>query len=419
MPPLVPDALLLHNIGELVTMEGGPRRGPREMNDLGIQRDAAVYIEEGVIEEVGPSARLVRSAPTGVTRINCGGRSVVPGFIDAHTHAAYAGDRVDEFALKLQGASYADILASGGGILHTVRLTRAASRAELLKQLLARLSLMLDYGTTTVEVKSGYGLDLETERRLLEVIRLADERHPIDVVGTFLGAHAVPPEFSDAREYARHVAEEMVPELADLAEFVDVFCEHGVFDPEESRLVLEAGAQEGMRVKVHADELARSGGSHLAADLGAVSADHLLHAGPEERKALVGADVACVLLPATALSLNAPYADARALIEDGALVALATDSNPNCPTESMPFVMSLACYGMRMTPAEALAASTVNAAVAVGREDRGTIEEGQSGDLVILDAPSYRHVPYRFGMNPVWRVVKMGDVVVDWSGRRR
>jgi len=204
-----------------------------------------------------------------------------------------------------------------------------------------------------------------------------------------------------------------------MAEFIDVFCEKGVFSPDESRRVLEAGVQEGMRVKVHADELALSGGSLLASELGAVSADHLLHAGAAERKALAEGDVACVLLPCTALSLHAPYADARALIDAGCLVAVATDHNPNCPTESMPFAMSLACHGMRMTPAEALVAATANAAAALAREDRGTIEEGQIGDLVVLDAPSYRHIPYRFGMNPVWKVVKLGEIVVDWSGRRR
>jgi imidazolonepropionase len=414
----LPDSLLLYNIGELVTLEGGARRGLEEMNDLGIIHDAAVLIEDGAIEEVGKSDRILRSAPTGVVRMNCGGRAVVPGFIDPHTHAVFGGDRVDEFALKLQGVSYADILASGGGIHHTVRLTREATRAELLKGLMTRLSSMMDHGTTTVEVKSGYGLDLATERRLLEVIQAADERHPMDCVSTFMGAHAVPPEFADAKSYADHVATVMVPELADQAEFIDVFCEHGVFSVDDSRAILEAGSQQGMRVKVHADELARSGGSLLAGELGAVSADHLLHAGPEERAALVENDVACVLLPATALSLNVPYANARALIGDGALVALATDNNPNCYTESMPFIMSLACYGMRMSPAEALVASTVNAAAALGRDDRGSIEEGQLADLVIIDAPSYRYIPYRFGMNPVWRVFKMGELVVDNSERR-
>jgi imidazolonepropionase len=389
------------------------------MNDLGILRDAAVLIEDGTIEDVGASDKLLRSAPDGAVKVNVGGRAVVPGFVDAHTHAVYAGDRIDEFALKLQGAKYEDILAQGGGILHTVKLTREATRAELLKQLMARLSSMLDYGTTTCEVKTGYGLDLETERRLLQVIRDADERHPMDVVATFMGAHAVPPEFDDGRSYAEHVARVMVPEFREMAEFIDVFCEKGVFTPEESRLILAAGTREGMRVKVHADELALSGGSDLAAQLSAVSADHLLHAGPDQRKRLAEADVVCVLLPCTALSLHKPYADARALIEEGALVAVATDHNPNCPTESMPFAMSLACHGMRMTPAEALVAGTVNAAAALGRDDRGIIEEGAVGDLVVLDAPSHRFIPYRFGMNPVWKVVKLGEIVVDWSGRRR
>jgi len=415
----MPDSLLLYNIGELVTLEGGARRGVDAMNELAILRDAAVYIEDGVIEEVGDSDRLLRGQSDAAVKLNVGGRSVVPGFIDAHTHAVYAGDRIDEFALKLQGAKYEDILAQGGGILHTVRLTRQATRAELLKQLMARLSAMMEYGTTTCEVKSGYGLDLETEKRLLQVIREADERHPMDVVATFLGAHAVPPEFDDSKAYAEHICRDMVPAIAEDAEFIDVFCEKGVFTPDESRMILEAGIQEGLRVKVHADELALSGGSSLAAELGAVSADHLLHAGPAERKALAEADVACVLLPCTALALNKPYANARALIDEGALVAVATDHSPNSPTESMPFAMSLACHGMRMTPAEVLVAATVNAAAALGRDDRGSIEEGQIGDLVVVDAPSYRHIPYRFGMNPVWKVVKLGEIVVDWSGRRR
>jgi imidazolonepropionase len=389
------------------------------MNDLAIERDAAVLVEDGVVTEVGRSAALVRDAPTDAVRLNCGGRSVVPGFVDAHTHAVFAGDRVDEFEMKLRGAKYADILAAGGGILRTVRLTREATRAELLKSLLSRLSRMLEHGTTTVEVKTGYGLDLENERKLLDVLEMAAERHPIDVVPTLLAAHAVPPEFGSAKEYAEHVAQRIVPELADRAEFVDVFCEEGVFDVDSSRLVLEAGAQQGMRVKVHADELARSGGSLLAAELRATSADHLLHAGAQEREALAEADVAAVLLPATALSLGAPYADARALVDAGALVALATDCSPNSYTESMPFVMTLACLGMRMTPAEALVAATVNAAAAVGRDDRGTLEEDMAADLVVLDAPSYRHVVYHMAVNPVWRVVKMGEVVVDRSERRR
>lgn len=389
------------------------------MNDLGILRDAAVLVEDGVIEEVGKSDRLVAQAPTGAVKMNCGGRAVVPGFVDAHTHAIFGGDRVDEFALKLQGVSYGDILAAGGGILHTVRLTRQATRAELLKSLLTRVSSMMDYGTTTVEVKSGYGLDIETEQRLLDVIREADERHPMDLIATFCGAHAVPPEFDDAKSFAEHVATKMVPAVAADAEFIDVFCDKGAFSVDEARVVLEAGIEEGLRVKIHAEELARTGATLLGTELGAVSADHLLQAGSEERAALAASDTAAVLLPATAVSLNAPYADARALIETGALVALGTDCNPNCYTESMPFIMALACYGMRMSPDEALVAATVNAAAAVGRDDRGTIEEGQLADLVVVDAPSHRYIPYRFGMNPVWRVVKMGEIVVDNSDRRR
>jgi len=414
----VPDALLVTNIGELATLRGGPRAGAA-MRDIGLEHDRAVYIEDGMITEIGPSRRMDDAIPNDVARVNAGGRAVVPGFCDPHTHAVYGGDRVDEFVMKIEGASYEEILHAGGGILHTVRLTRGATRAELLKSLLSRVGLMLEHGTTTAEVKSGYGLDLESERLQLEAIRMADERIPVDLVPTLCAAHALAPEFDDSTAYADHVIAHMTDSLADLAEFVDVWCERGIFSVEDSRRVLEAGVRAGLRAKIHADELALSGGSMLAAEMRAVSADHLLHAGPEQWRALAAADVTAVLLPATAFALKAKYADARGMIESGCRVALATDNNPNCPTPSMPFIIALACYQMNMTPAEALCAATTNAAAALGRDDRGTIEAGQLGDVVILDAPNHRHLGYRFGMNPVWKVIKMGEVVVDRSERRR
>ncbi len=410
--------LLVYNLGEVATLAGGVRRG-EGMRDVGLRSRAAVLVRGGRVEEVGDSDALRKKWLGSVPTLNAGGRAATPGLVDAHTHAAFAGDRVHEFVLRTQGATYAEILRAGGGILNTVRATREATRAELLKALLARLDRMVEHGTTCAEVKSGYGLDKDTELRLLEVVREAAERHPVDLVPTFLGAHAVPPEFASAAEYARFVADEVLPAAADRAEFVDVFCDEGAFDVASSRRVLEAGRDLGLRVKVHADELAHSGGSRLAAELGAASADHLLHADAKDAEALASSGVAPVLLPATALSLGAPFANARRLIDAGSAVALGTDLNPNCYTESMPFVTSLACLGMRMTPAEAIAAATINAAAAVGRDrDCGSLEPGKAGDLVVWDAPTVAHVPYRMGVNLAWKVVKLGEVVVDRSEKR-
>lgn len=407
--------LLVHGIGELATLAGGVRHGREPMNDLAILRDAAVAIVDGVIEEVGPSERLLREwkSEAGV-RVNAQGRAAVPGFVDPHTHAVFGGDRAHELEMKLRGLSYQEILRQGGGILYTVERTRESTRAELLKALYRHLDVMLDHGTTTVEVKTGYGLDLDTEARLMAVLEEAASGHPIDLVPTLMPAHAVPPGFKDAGAFAEHVAREIVPRLSDGAEFVDVFCEEGVFSVEESRLILEAGREAGLGLKVHAEELAQSGGARLAAEMGATSADHLLKATAKDREALLDGGVAPVLLPGTALVLGTAYADARAFIEEGHAVAIATDFNPNCHSESMPFAIQLACHGMRMTPAEALCAATINAAAALEREDVvGSIEEGKTGDLVILDAPTYTHIPYRLGVNPVWKVLKAGEVVVE------
>ncbi len=407
--------LLVTNIGELCTLAGGVRRGGEAMQDLRIMTDAAVAIEDGEIVDIGPTARLESRWRDDLKhRIDAGGRCVLPGFVDAHTHAVFAGERADEFEMRLRGASYAEILAQGGGILSSVRATRAATRAELLKLLLGRLDRFLEHGTTTVEIKTGYGLDTETELRSLDVISAATERHAIDIVPTFLGAHAIPPEFPDAKTYADHVADDMIPRIEDNADFVDVFCEQGVFDVDSSRRVLRAALDRGYKLKVHADELAHSGGSQLAAELGATSADHLLFADEADREALVHAGVIPVLLPATAFTLRAPYADAQALMNADAAVALATDYNPNAWCENMQFAIALACHQMRMTPAQAISAATINSAAANAREDEvGSLEIGKLGDLVILDARNHKHVGYRFGSNNAWKVIKTGDVVYD------
>lgn len=393
---------VVYDAAELVTpTESGVRR----------HEDAALAAVDGVIEAVGPAADVTRAYPpeNADRAIDATGRSVVPGLVDPHTHALFAGDRSDEFRAKLTGRTYQEILADGGGILRTVRAVRGASDATLLEDLLGHLDAMLAAGTTTVEVKSGYGLDVETELRMLEVIDRADEEHPVDVVPTFMGAHAVP-EGRSTEAYVEAVIDDQLPAVAEqgVAEFCDVFCEADVFDVDQARGVLEAGARAGLTPKIHAEEFTRLGGARLAADLGAASADHLLQATAADGAALDEAGVTPVLLPGTAFALNTDYAD-PGLFAD---VALATDFNPNCHVRSMGFVLSLACYAMRMTPETALAGATRRAAAAIGREDgTGTLTEGAPADLLVLDAPSYVHLPYRVGTSPVATVVKDGDVV--------
>ena len=412
--------MIIHNIGELCTLAGGVRMGSDAMNEIGLQKNAGIVIVGGRIEEIGPSDRVLRSWSGDIeTRINAGGRAAVPGLVDCHTHAVFASDRAHEFEARMQGKSYKEVLDEGGGILYTTRVTRDSTRAELLKALLQRLDRMMDHGTTTVEVKSGYGLETHAELRLLEVMEAALERHPIDIVPTFMGAHAVPQEFKDAEAYSRYVVEDMLPKCAPLASFIDVFCEQGVFDVDQSRRILEAGHEAGLGVKVHADELSASGGGRLAAELGAVSAEHLLHTPSDVLEEMLDEGVIPVLLPAAAFNLgDGEYADASAMMDAGAPVALATDFNPNCFTESLPFVMALACRGMGMSPAEALSATTVNAAAALGMEEEvGSLEPGRKGDVLILDASSHVHLPYHMGVNVTWKVVKEGTLAVDLGHR--
>ena len=384
-------------------------------DSLSYFEDAALVAEDGTVVAVGPSEAVAREHPPedADTVVDATGQAVIPGFVDSHTHALFAGDRSDEFAAKLRGKEYQEILAEGGGILRTVRAVREASDDELLANLLGHLDEMLAHGSTTVEVKSGYGLDTETELRMLETIQRADERHPVDVVPTFMGAHAVP-EKQDAEGYTAEVVEEQLPAVAEqgVAEFVDVFCEEGAFSVEQSRRVLEAGGEAGLKPKIHAEEFVRLGGSQLAAEVGAVSADHLLHANAEDAEALAEAGVVPVFLPATAFSLGAAYADPEPFLDAGARVALASDFNPNCYSQSMPFTVALGCVGMGMTPAQSLLGATENGAAALDRtEGSGTLAEGTAADLAILDAPSYVHVPYNVGVNPVETVLKGGEIV--------
>ncbi|MFC4438173.1 MULTISPECIES: imidazolonepropionase [Natrialbaceae] len=406
------ETCVVYDIGELVV---GPAADGPGNSSLDVRENAAVAAVDGEVVAIGSSEDVTREYPpeNAETAIDARGRAVVPGFVDPHTHAVFAGDRSDEFEAKLRGKEYQEILEEGGGILRTVRATREASDDELLENLRGHLETMLAHGTTTVEVKSGYGLDTESELRLLEAIDRADDAQPIDLVPTFMGAHAVP-EGQETDDYVRAVVEEQLPAVADqgIAEFCDVFCEEGVFDVEQSRRVLEAGAEYGLTPKVHAEEFTRLGGARLAADLEAASADHLLHADEDDIHALVEAGVVPVLLPGTAFGLGEAYADARAFLEAGAPVALATDFNPNCHARSMGFAQTLGAVEMGMTPAEALLAATRNAALALGLEDgTGTLREGAPADAVVLEAPSYVHVSYRFDTPAVDTVLKAGEVM--------
>jgi imidazolonepropionase len=377
--------------------------------------NGALVARAGVVEWIGPSAALP-PLPADAEVVDASGRVVIPGLVDSHTHLVFAGSREDEFEQRLRGRTYAQIAEAGGGINATVRQVRAASKDQLKALARRRLDRLLGFGVTTVEVKSGYGLSVGDEIKCLEVIAELNAEGPLELVPTFLGAHAVPPEFGSDREgYLRLLCEEMLPEAArrGLAEFCDVFCETGVFSLAESECVLLRARELDLRLKLHADELTPLGGAELAARVGAVSADHLLCVTEAGIEALAGAGTVATLLPGTAFFLGVDYAPARRLIERGVTVALASDCNPGtCPTENLPLVGTMACTQMGMLPAEALTALTLNAAQAVGRADRiGSLEVGKQADLVILDVPDYRRLFYHYGVNHVWRVVKRGRVV--------
>jgi imidazolonepropionase len=337
---------------------------------------------------------------------------VMPGFVDPHTHVVFAGSREFELDLKLAGIPYMEILKRGGGIFYTVNETRKASLTQLFQQSKKRLDTMLSYGTTTCEAKTGYGLDVETEIKMLKVQKKLQEGHPMDLVSTFLGAHAIPKD-QQANEYIRTVITEMLPKTKGLARFCDVFCEKGVFTVAQSRKILEAGKQYGLIPKIHADEIVDTGGASLAAEVGAISADHLLMSSETGLRAMAQNGVIGVLLPGTPFCLMMQrYAPARQIIECGVPVALATDLNPNCWTESMQLMIQLACLKMQMTAAEAVTAATFNAACAIGVQDRvGSLEVGKQADCIILDCPNHQFLPYHFGVNLVKTVVKKGRVL--------
>lgn len=411
--------LIIHNADQVATCRGVHARRGAQMADLTVIADGAVVIKNGTIAAIGPSDEILAEFdPTGFDTIDAKGKAVLPGFVDSHTHFPFGGYRPEEYAWRLEGMSYMEIMQKGGGIVHTMAATRKADREELLRLGRRRLDAMLAMGVTTVEGKSGYGLDLETEIKQLEVLAELDGSHPVDVVPTFLGAHAVPPEYSGrADDYIDYLIDTVLPEVVRrrLAEFCDVFCEKDVFSVSQSRRLLEQAKTMGLQLKLHADEIASLGGAELAAELGARSADHLLQASKDGIEAMARANVVATLLPATAFSLKEPYARAREMIQLGCAVALATDFNPgSCFTFSIPLIMALATVQMGLTPEEALCAMTLNGAAAVGRaETTGSLEKGKQGDAVILSYPSYLYIPYHIGINIVEKVVKGGSVVVD------
>lgn len=406
--------LLITGASELLTLSGGQRIGRDALGDLKIIRNGAVAVTGGKIIAVGDTRKLVKSFQA-KQKIDASGKVVMPGLIDSHTHILYAGTRENEFVMKLQGVPYLEILKNGGGILRTVRDTRKAGEAELVDITKKRLDKMLQNGTTTVEIKSGYGLSTKDEIKMLNAIKSLQKNYKnMDVVPTFLGAHATPPEHS-ADSYVDLVVNEMLPKVAGLAEFADVFCEKDVFSIEQSRRILNEAKKYGMKLKIHADEMYDTGSASLAAEVGATSADHLLHASDDGIKRMAEKHVTATLLPAVPIYMVSDlYAPAKKMIDAGVPVAIATDSCPNCPIESMQLAMQLASLKMRMTPAEVISASTINAAYALGKEERiGSLEVGKQADILIMDAPNHGFIPYQLGANYVEKVIKKGKVVVD------
>jgi imidazolonepropionase len=413
--------LLIKNIGQLITMQGlVPRRGDN-LSDIGLINNGAVAVSGEDIIAVGASDEIVGRVDLAENCMVISGehKVVTPGLIDPHTHPVFARTREAEFEMRLAGKSYMEIARAGGGIRSSVRHLRETSVNELYSNSKKTVDRLLSFGITTIEGKSGYGLSTESEIKSLEVIRMLDENEPIDIIPTFLGAHEIPDEYRDNRRgYIDLVIDEMMPAVAEkkLARFCDVFCEEGVFNVEESREILEAGKKQGLMPKIHADELKSTGGAELAAEVGAISADHLTHISDKGIEMMSESGTVAVLLPGTSFALGLEEsAPARKMIENDVIVSLSTDCNPGSSmTESMPIIISLAALKLKMTAAESLAAVTVNAACAVGLGDRlGRLENGLPADIVVWDMKDYRELPYHYGINLTETVVKNGKVIID------
>ena len=405
--------LLLTNIGMLATPQGKAAKAGAEQGNIQILKDAWVLVEDGVIAQVGTGAAPeVADAKV----VDAEGKLVTPGLVDAHTHLIFGGWRQNELGMKLHGKTYLEIQNAGGGIQSSTNATRGSTEEELTQKAAKALDEMLSLGTTTVEAKSGYGLATEHELKALQVIKNLNDRHVMDIIPTFMGAHLVPKEYKENRkEYIRLVCEEMMPLVAKqgIAKFNDVFCEADTFDVDEARQVLEAGLKYGLRPKIHADEIEAIGGSILAGELGAISAEHLIVCPPEGIESLAKGGVIACLLPATSFNLGATFAPARDMVNAGVPVAMATDFNPgSCPCLNLQFVINLGCLKYRLTPEEVLTAVTLNGAAVIDMADKvGSVEPGKQGDLVIWDAPDLDYICYRLGSNLVKSVIKCGEVV--------
>lgn len=409
------DQLLIKNAAQVVTPQGHTAIKGASMKDVKIYENASVLIEDGHIVAVGDGAEWAKTVPVD-KQIDATGKTVLPGFVDSHTHFVFGGYRADEFLWRMEGMTYMEIMERGGGINNTMKATRNASAEELIEHSMDILEKMLAFGITTVEGKSGYGMDHDTELKQLEVMKELEQRQPVEIVRTFMGAHSIPPEYKGRNEeFLKFLVKEVMPDVkkADLAQFCDIFCEKGVLSIEESRQYLQQAKDMGFDLKIHADEIVTLGGAELGAELGCTSADHLLHASDEGIKALANSDTVATLLPTTAFCLKEPFAPARKMIDAGCAVALATDFNPGSGfTNSVPLMIALGVIYMGMTAEEAITALTLNGAAAVGRADTiGSIEEGKQADIVILQYPSYKFLPYHTGVNIVETVIKKGKVV--------
>jgi len=408
------------NTSQVVTCapsDSGPRRG-LEMREVGVIERGAIVVEDGIIKGIGTQSSVSRLlddvAPSDI--FDAQGKTVIPGFVDSHTHALFAGTRESEFSKRIAGKPYLEILQEGGGILQSRKMLMEASDEEVIQQSLGRCDRMLTHGTTTVEMKSGYGLSTEEEIRSLRLIRELSQKTRLEIHPTFLGAHALPPEYKDSRQdFVKLVTNEMIPIVAEkkLARFCDVFCEKGVFDVEETEEIFQSALAHGLGLRLHADEIHPIGGTERACAMGAHSVDHLVAVTESGLRALENSKTIATLLPGTSYSLMKPYAPAREMISRNIPIALATDCNPgSCYTESMPMIISLACLMLKLSPEEALVASTYNAACSLGIQDRvGSLEVGKGADLVVLDSENYQTLPYHFGVNPVWCTMKNGEWV--------
>ena len=408
--------LLIKNIAQLVTVsgEGKPSRAGKEMRELHIVENAAVLIEGGIVQRIASTNELAADAEIEV--LDAGNRVALPGFVDSHTHTVFAGNRANEFAMRSEGKTYQEIANAGGGILSTMNATRSATKKELLRSAERRMNEMMKHGTTTVEVKSGYGLNAEAETKVLDVIHDLRRDHLMSVVPTFLGAHAFPPEYAQDRNgYVELIINKMLPYVGErqLATFCDVFCDEGYFDLHQTEQILLEAKRHGLIPKVHADQIATIGGTELAVHLNAISVDHLEHLTTKGIEALRGSSTIATILPGASFFLNHPYAPARSIIEAGIPLAIASDFNPGSSMSfSMPMMMTIACTHMKMTPEEAITASTLNGAAALGLSNEvGSVEVGKQADIVLFDVADYRHIAYHFGFNHVWKVIKNGTVL--------